>query len=328
MKKTGKSAIKAASKTAGKAVVRRRPAAATDVVVVEGFGDERRDRMKNYYFMDSLNNTTIDPELKEMWEKVKGNRKKETMLINGVMTKQLNGKFKADKNSPGYKELHAMISSTYWRDEEKGIPRSLAIIKFKGAENLDRAVASGDVRGAEDQGQVFYSWRNIVVGTAGRSEHTAQLQKTGQIDDNSYERLAGMLTKVGWSFKFTKRQQELTVLGKELPAEAVEKMNSASVALGKVSKQAVTMLQNMKGPQYFQNTYVQQAKEKLSEFLVQIRQSENILEGLLVVGKDSDGKPATCEGVLKVLGKSAQVLENSMEHLKLVAGLLKGSKAA
>ena len=44
------------------------------------------------------------------------------------------------------------------------------------------------------------------------------------------------------------------------------------------------------------------------------------------MGKDSEGKPATCEGVLKVLGKAAGVLETTFAHIKLCNGLLRGSK--
>ena len=309
-----------------KSLVKRRPAAATDSDDKEvGSDDHTRDRMKHYYFMDALQTDTLEPELREMWDKVKGNRKKETALINGVMSKE-NGKFKPDKNSPAYKELHSKITQSFWRDEQKGIPRALAVVKFKTAAALDEAVASGDVKETEDGGQQFYSWRSITVGKSGQTVSNFTIAKHGGISEASYAELAEKLQKVGWSFQFTSKQQKLSEEGRELPKEATGKMSAAQVALQKVSKQAVTLLTMMKEPSYFKNVFVAQAKEKLSEYLVQIRSLENALASLLVMGKDSDGKTATCDGVLNVLAQTAELLENTFSHIKMCSGVLRGSK--
>jgi len=324
--KTVKKAVKKAVLRRPAAAVKRPTSCTTLAVADEGQPEERRDRMKNYYFMDSLKSDTLDPELKEMWEKVKGNRKKETMLINNVMRQQVNGKFKPDKSSPGYQELRTLISTSYWRDEQKGIPRSLAVAKFKSEAALDNAVAAGEVVESEDGGQRFYSWRSIVVGRAGQRETKAEIKTSGVMDKLAYDKMSKMLDQVGWNFKFTQKQQQASLKDRELPKEAVDKMTAAQLALQKVSKQAVGTLQSMKDPAYHKNEFVKQAKDKLSEYLGQLRTTENTLESCVVMGKNPDGIDITCEGVLKLLAQAAGVLESSFAHIKICNGLLRGSK--
>ena len=127
----------------------KKPAAATSkskaalIDLEDDSQSETRDRMKNYYFQEQLKNDTLDPELRGLWDKVRGNRKKETMLVNGVMVKVANGKFKPDKDSPQFQEFHSKITKNFWKDEHKGIPESLAIVKFKGLKFLMEALARG-----------------------------------------------------------------------------------------------------------------------------------------------------------------------------------------
>jgi len=324
-------AVKAMKATKAMKVLKqmKRPASATKTMgaAIVGAADpekEPRDRMKNYYFHEQLKGDTLDPELRELWDKVRGNRKKETMLINGCMAKAPNGKFKVDRDSPKFQELSTRINNSYWRDEHRGIPESLAIVKFKGEAALRAAIDRGDVKETVDQGQKFYSWRTITIGRGGKSETSHVVSKRGMIDDQTYQKLSGMISKVGWAFNFSEKQQKATEDGKPLPREALGKVEMARAALEKISKTAVSTLSSMK--QHPKSDLVQKAHAQLTQKLKQIRTSQNELENLAVLETTADGSHATCSDVLAALGTSAQVLEDTFTHLKACSGLLKGSK--
>jgi len=333
MKKMGKMSL----------AVKKKPAAATSssskgskpkgvkkskvkskALVVAAVDDVTRDRMKNYYFQEQIKNETLDPELRDLWDKVRGNRKKETMLINGCMVKANNGKFKVDKDSPKFQEVSSRISQTYWKDEHKGIPESLAIVKFKGEQQLRQAIERGDVKETVDGGQKFYSWRTIMIGRGGSSKTTHSVAKQGGIDDATYKKLSAMLSKVGWSFNFTKIENEATQRGLPLPKDAEAKLELARTALEKLSKTAVSTFSKMK--EFPKNDLVQQASGVLSQQLKQIRATQNELESLAVLGKNTDGSPPTCSSVMTTLAGGAKLLEETFAHLKACGGLLRSSK--
>jgi len=313
-KTTGKTTKKSA------ALVRKRPSAAMEETVPEG----TRDRMKAYYFKEALKHDTLEPELRQLWDRVKGDRRRETMVINGVMAKTSSGKFKASKDSPQFQEISSKVNMNFWRDENKGIPESLAIVKFKGEENLKRAIARGDVQETVDSGQKFYSWRTIVTGKGGRSETSHNISKKGLIDDATYNKLSGLLSQIGWQFNYTSKQQQATLEGEPLPAEALQKLEMAQTALAKVSKTSIATMQSLKPLQ--QTELVKQAHSKLSENLKRIRVAENTLEGMAIMGVSPEGKQVTCQEVLLALGDAAKLLEESFSHVKVCGGLLRGSK--
>ena len=285
--------------------------------------EEARDRMKDYYFKEALRTNTLDGELHDLWQKIKGSRKKETALINGVMSKTSSGKFQPDKNSPQYQEVYSKITANFWKDEEKAIPESLAIIKFKTRDALMEAVHKGDVKETEDEGKKYYSWRVISIGKQGKSQTNINVNKAGKIDSLTYDKLSTMLENLKWNFSFTTSQQKESV-GTDLPKEALEKVEMARGALAKVSKQAVACLGQMKAIR--DNDLVKQGQGTMSEYLVKIRAAENNLEAVIVLGTGEDGKSATCSGVLRTLGSTAKLLEDTFAHVKACGGLLRGTK--
>jgi hypothetical protein len=302
-------------------VIKKKPAAAMKkpAAVI----DEARDRMKDYYFKEALRTNTLDGELHDLWQKIKGSRKKETALINGVMSKTSSGKFQPDKNSPQYQEVYSKITANFWKDEEKAIPESLAIIKFKTRDALMEAVHKGDVKETEDDGKRYYSWRVISIGKQGKSQTNINVNKAGKIDSLTYDKLSTMLENLKWNFSFTTSQQKESV-GTDLPKEALEKVEMARGALAKVSKQAVACLGQMKAIR--DNDLVKQGQGTMSEYLVKIRAAENNLEAVIVLGTGEDGKSATCSGVLRTLGSTAKLLEDTFAHVKACGGLLRGTK--
>ena len=238
--------------------------------------DEARDRMKDYYFKEALRTNTLDGELHDLWQKIKGSRKKETALINGVMSKTSSGKFQPDKNSPQYQEVYSKITANFWKDEEKAIPESLAIIKFKTRDALMEAVHKGDVKETEDDGKRYYSWRVISIGKQGKSQTNINVNKAGKIDSLTYDKLSTMLENLKRNFSFTTSQQKESV-GTDLPKEALEKVEMARGALAKVSKQAVACLGQMKAIR--DNDLVKQGQGTMSEYLVKIRAAEKKIGG-------------------------------------------------
>ena len=187
-------------RAASSTMVMRRPSAAAD-----DDDPEVRDRMKQYHFQQQLRCRTLDPDILQLWEKIKGTlRKAETAFINGVMSKDpRSSKFKADKTSPAYIEMKTKTEANYWSDESTGVPRGLAENQWGGAAKLLEAIRDGDVKETEDNGQKFYSWRQITVGKSGKVEGSQQIRKSGTIDDSNYARLYDLIGKVGWSFTYT-----------------------------------------------------------------------------------------------------------------------------
>ena len=220
---------------------------------------------------------SLDGELHDLWSKVKGNRAKGTALINGVMTKTSGGKFHPDNNSPRYQEVYSKITANYWKDEQKAIPESLAIIKFKSKDALLEAVRNGDVNETVDSGKKYYSWRTISIGTQGKSQTNINVNKAGTIDHQTYDKLSKSLENLKWNFSFTMSQQHATTVGGDLPTEALEKVDMARAALAKVSKQAVATLGQMKS--IGDHDLVKQGQASMSEFLVKIRTAESIFFG-------------------------------------------------
>ena len=168
---------------------------------------ETRDRMKQYYFKEEMKSNSLDPEIMAVWERCKGSRKAATAFINGVMVRDRDGKFKPDRMSPQFLEMREKTTGSYWNDESTGVPRGLAEAQWGGADKLQTAILAGDVKETEDEGQTFYSWRQIKVGKGGKVEQKLHLERTNQIDDGTYGKLSDMLDKVGWKFKLTSRQQ-------------------------------------------------------------------------------------------------------------------------
>ena len=118
----------------------KRPSAAEDEE-----DTEKRNRMKRCFFKAQLRCHTLDLDIMQLWEKIKGtSRKAETAFINGVMS---NGKVKADKTFPAYIEI------------EITVPRGIAQHQWGGAAELLQAIRDGDVKETEDNGYKIYSWR-------------------------------------------------------------------------------------------------------------------------------------------------------------------------
>ena len=150
------------------------------------------------------------------------------------------------------------------------------------------------------------------------------MNKAGTIDHQTYDKVSKALENLKWNFSFTMSQQHATTVGGDLPTEALEKVDMARAALAKVSKQAVATLGQMKSIR--DNDLVKQGQATMSEFLVKIRTAENILEAASVMGPGEDGKNATCQGVLRTLGLTPKLLEDTFLHVKACAGLLRGTK--
>ena len=68
------------------------------------------------------------------------------------------------------------------------------------------------------------------------------------------------------------------------------------------------------------------ATKELGEHLSKVRSVEGKLENVLVLGTDDEGNTATCQTVLKMLGSTAGLLEETFHHMKSCSGLMRGMK--
>ena len=64
----------------------------------------------------------------------------------------------------------------------------------------------------------------------------------------------------------------------------------------------------------------------MGEYLCKVRSVTGKLENVLVLGTDDEGNTATCQTVLKMLGSTAGLLEETFHHMKSCSGLMRGMK--
>ncbi len=112
--------------------------------------------------------------------------------------------------------------------------------------------------------------------------------------------------------------------GGGLAQDAITQTVVAQSATQKVSKQAITMLTDIKP--HIGDELISTTHKKLGDYFVQVRTTESQLENMTVLGTDHEGKVATCEVVIKVLVSAATLLEQAFHHLKACAGLMRGFK--
>ena len=173
-------------------------------------GASTRDRMKGYYFHQSLKNGSLDGEVKAAWEKAKGNRAKETEVINGVMVKSANGrKYIVDKNAPGFKEVQHRWQRAWSSEEATAMPKALMIAKLGSAEALEDALSSGDVKAVDGVGgKTFYSFVTLKVGNSTGREKKQIIERGMVLDDESYKALEDHIAGLSWSFAYSANEQK------------------------------------------------------------------------------------------------------------------------
>ncbi len=85
----------------------------------------------------------------------------------------------------------------------------------KGCRQSQSALACHRRREVIDEGQKYDSWRTITIGKGGKNQTVVEVKKHGQLDTETYNKLVDMLGKLGWSFKYSKKDEEaVTMLNK------------------------------------------------------------------------------------------------------------------
>ncbi len=127
---------------------------------------ERRDRMKDYYFQEARKNGKLDAEVREAWEKARGNRKQETAVVNSVMVKQKGSatKFVPDPHAPAFREVLIQFSRTWYRETQKALPKSIMTAKLGGPRMFEEALENGEIKEvAGKDGMRFYAYTSMSI---------------------------------------------------------------------------------------------------------------------------------------------------------------------
>ena len=86
---------------------------------------------------------------------------------------------------------------------------------------------------------------------------------------------------------------EASESGQGLPDKAIQKIDLARTAIGKMIKSCLSVLPNLKG--FKGNQIMEQGYTQLGDFLQKLRQDDSILENMAVLGVDEHQKPVTCD---------------------------------
>ncbi|CAE7217194.1 unnamed protein product [Symbiodinium sp. CCMP2592] len=154
---------------------------------------ESRDKNKAWWLSKHL--STMPDDIQKLFLSEKVSRADKTKLINGAVEKKSGGKagqmYKLNTESAVLQQLSTFYKKVCGKDKVKGKPRALMVAKLGGEEAFKKALATGDVYEVNNNGSLFYCFREIVVtnetGTNNRMS-TSKLRKPDQsITDSAAE---------------------------------------------------------------------------------------------------------------------------------------------
>ena len=89
-------------------------------------------------------------------------------------------------------------SITSWKN--RGVPLEIAQKEFGGAENLEQAIAGGRAFVLSDEGEEFYSWKEIDCGK--KTGWKSQFSAKGQVANTqkAFEQFSTFASELQWGF--------------------------------------------------------------------------------------------------------------------------------
>ena len=109
-----------------------------------------------------------------------------------------------------------------------------------------------------------------------------------------------------------------------MPDSALAKLSEAQVAISKLMKAMTSAIGNLKD--VLGSDLAKKSYGELAEDLKALRATDNNVENIRVFGEMDDGSVASCSSVLKILSKTATLMEKSWKDLQAGQGLLSGLK--
>ncbi len=127
-------------------------------------------------------------------------RSEQTKIINTVIGRDTLGRYTLNMDEPLFTENRSKFSEKFGTDSKKGVPKALAIAQCGDLSSFQEAVREGDLEEIVDNGQKFYVWRELVIGSkyGTRTEHSISSKK--KIDSKTYHLISASLDKLEWNF--------------------------------------------------------------------------------------------------------------------------------
>jgi hypothetical protein len=175
-----------------------------------------------------------------------------TMIINKLFNKEDDGRFTLNVKEPFFEEHRHLYEKKFGKDTNKAVPKSIMVgLYFQGSEpSFQRAVDCGDVEEIEDNGKLFYSFRELKTGTA-RAAVKSQAVGSGRckITKEEFHDMKDVVDNLGWSFKMTTVEQKQLLANPKmpLPDQVIASFNQAKAACEKLEKQAMHILKKLSG---------------------------------------------------------------------------------
>lgn len=180
----------------------------------ESADDTNRDRNKQHHFKAKFDD--LPDHVQKLWNDVAsepGARRKQTEIVNKSIQLQ-NGQYQIDPGNPYFQEVQQKIDKRYKVDQQHSLPRTIMAVRCGTAALLDAAVANGEIQEFDDPstGAKFYSYREIIAGSAESVVSKKSITKGKNISSDTYKKIEDVLTGMGWSFNFTPKELKDSML--------------------------------------------------------------------------------------------------------------------
>jgi hypothetical protein len=123
----------------------------------------------------------------------------QTRIVNNSIMKK-DGKYSVDDANPFFEECKTKADLKWSGEKSKGVLRSIAEVAHGGADKLDEAVRRQEVKVVDDNGQKFYSWRELQTGKRTQITALKTIGRKNAIDQNQFDKISSVLESMGWEF--------------------------------------------------------------------------------------------------------------------------------
>ena len=172
-----------------------------------------------------------------------------TMIINKLFKRQGNGTLVLNTKDAVFEESRNVFERKFGKDQSKAMPKSLLVgLYFQGnTANFQAALEAGDIEEIEDQGKLFYAFKELKSG-AERGAIKNQNFNAGhqKLSSNDYNDAVALVDSLGWSFSVAPKDAKQLALGNGgLPESAQKSFALAKGACEKLDKQAMSLLNKL-----------------------------------------------------------------------------------
>ena len=135
-----------------------------------------------------------------------GGRATQTRIVNGALKKTPNGRYDIDWSSPIFQEAKEKYEKKYFRDEQKGLPKTLAVAACGGKQAFEEALANGELKQFDQDGVQYFAWRQMKCGRERGITTFKTTMSKHNISSEAYDKIGEVLDSLSWNFNFTQAQ--------------------------------------------------------------------------------------------------------------------------